>query len=272
MILKDTLENYFVRTYDALSDFSRIEQSIRDEQNEKEEFWRDDFINSILEKSKQRISIEFEREYKELCSSNLYFYLCPLKIFKETYKKNLEDSSLDEVTFISKKLENLLRNESVGSFLNPFNRSLLEENRSKQIEYLKAILSQKYHLCYAFDRNEFRVVKMDEDQLDAVLEKYPDVFSDLQCYLNFLKLRSDYIDGRILDHSPKSFWSYIKACLLEEGMISHITNRDFVNLLNEHDLLSTDLYEHFLKINFKLHSKEKSYTEPRSRIFETYFT
>lgn len=271
MILRDTLHNYFINTYDALSVYCLIEQLVLDDINEKEEFWKDDYIDPILVKAKEEVSSEFEKEYKELCRSNQYFYLCPIKIFEETYKNSLENSDLDEITFISEKLEVLLRDESVGSFLNPLNKAVIADNRTKQIEFLGDILEQKYHLNYSFNGGEFRLNKLDVDQLDSVLEKYPDVFNDRQYYLSFLKLQSDYIEGRIQDHKPIPFWSYIKACLVDEGMLRRMRNRDFIDLLNEHDLLTDNLFDQFLANNYHLYSKKKSFTEPRSKIFKTYF-
>lgn len=271
MIFNDTLENYFIGTYDALLSYILAEHLVRDDINENEQFWQDDYVNPELVKAKQKVSTEFEKEYKALCKAKEYFYLCPIGIFRYSYRTCLINSNLDEVTFLSNKLETLLNDDSPGSFLNPSNKSTIEVNRNKQIEFLSNILTQKFRLNYTYENKEFKVFKLDNDQLESELENHPDVFKDREYYLSFLKLGSDYSDGIIQDNTPISFWSYIKARLLDEKMTRATSNKEFVELLNDHNLLSDEIYDRLLSLDHKLYSKKKSITESRSKVFTAYF-
>ena len=267
MIFTDTLGNYFNSTYDAIEDYCRIQQGI----DEKEQFWLDDYINPALINAKQNVSIVFEKEYKALCKSKEYFYLCPIGVYRYTYRTCLTNSGVDEVTFISNKLQTLLNDDSPGSYLNPLNKSILKENRINQIEYLQAVLAQKYRLNYVYNDGEFGLIKMDSIQLESSLEKIPDVFISQESYICFLNLSSDYIEGKIQDTSPISFWSYIKACLVEQRILRPLSNKDYVVLLNQHKVLSDEVYDRLLGLNCKLYTKAKSVTEQRTRVFNTYF-
>lgn len=271
MIFNDTLENYFVGTYDALLSYILAEHLVRDDINENEQFWQDDYVNPELVKAKQKVSTEFEKEYKALCKAKEYFYLCPIGIFRYSYRTCLIDSNVDEVTFISNKLETLLNDDSPGSFLNPLNKSTLEVNRNKQIEFLSNILTQKFRLNYTYENKEFKVFKLDNDQLESELENFPDLFTEREHYLSFLELASDYKDGKIQDNTPISFWSYIKESLIELGMIQKKPRKYFIDLLLEHELISDELFEYFIDQNFKLRTKAKSATESRFMVVRTYF-
>ena len=271
MIFTDKLHNYFISTYDALGDYCRVEKLVEDDINDKEQFWLDDYVNPELVKAKQNVSIVFEKEYKALCKSKEYFYLCPIAIFKYTYRSCLSSSSVDEVTFISNKLQTLLNDDSPGSFLNPLNKSILEENRKKQLEYLGIILTQKFRMSYTFENNEFKLVKLNIDQLELELDNFPDLFTEREYYLNFLELASDYKDGKIQDNTPISFWSYIKETLLKYQMIHKKPRKEFVFLLKDHELLSDESYEYLVDQNFKLRSLAKSETESRLMVVKNYF-
>ena len=72
-------------------------------------------------------------------------------------------------------------------------------------------------------------------------------------------------------NTPISFWSYIKARLLDEKMTRATSNKEFVELLNDHNLLSDEIYDRLLSLNHKLYSKKKSITESRSKVFTAYF-